>query len=62
MVKVLAVRTAAVLSSDGLDEGCHKAHIVCVRLEFDPDKEAANLAKHGIDFPPCGKFSKTRSA
>ncbi|MEY4299140.1 MAG: hypothetical protein RIR25_376, partial [Verrucomicrobiota bacterium] len=34
MVKVLAVRTTAVLSSDGLDEGCHKAHIVCVRLEF----------------------------
>jgi uncharacterized DUF497 family protein len=55
MVEVLAVRTAAVLSSDGLDEGCHKAHIVCVRLEFDPDKEAANLAKHGIDFSTVRK-------
>jgi len=55
MVKVLAVRTTAVLSSDGLDEGCHKAHIVCVRLEFDPDKEAANLAKHGIDFSTVRK-------
>jgi len=55
MVKVLAVRTAAVLSSDGLDEGCHKAHIVCVRLEFDPDKEAANLTKHGIDFSTVRK-------
>jgi len=21
-----------------------------MRLEFDPDKEAANLAKHGVDF------------
>jgi len=55
MVKVLAVRTAAVLSSDGLDEGCQKAHIVCVRLEFDPDKEATNLTKHGIDFSTVRK-------
>lgn len=55
MVRVLAVRTAAMLSSGGLDEGCQKAHIVCVRLAFDPDKEAANLTKHGIDFSTVRK-------
>ena len=26
-----------------------------VRLEFDPDKEAVNLAKHGIDFSTVQK-------
>lgn len=26
-----------------------------MRLEFDPDKEAANLAKHGIDFSTVQK-------
>jgi uncharacterized DUF497 family protein len=30
--------------------GMHAAHIGCVKLEFDPAKEAANLAKHGVDF------------
>ena len=34
----------------GLDMGIHTAHIGCVKLEFDPAKEAANLAKHGVDF------------
>jgi len=34
----------------GLDMGMHTAHIGCVKLEFDPAKEAANLAKHGVDF------------
>jgi uncharacterized DUF497 family protein len=28
---------------------------VRVRLEFDPDKEAVNLAKHGIDFSTAQK-------
>jgi len=26
-----------------------------VRLEFDPDKEAVNLAKHGVDFSTVRK-------
>lgn len=26
-----------------------------MRLEFDPDKEAANLAKHGVDFSSARK-------
>jgi uncharacterized DUF497 family protein len=30
--------------------GMHTAHIGCVKLEFDLAKEAANLAKHGVDF------------
>ena len=38
-----------------LDKRCQTAHIVCVRLEFDPDKEAANLTKHGIDFSTVRK-------
>ena len=33
-----------------LDARGHAAHIRHMRLEFDPDKEAANLAKHGVDF------------
>ena len=28
---------------------------MCVRLEFDPDKEAINLTKHGIDFSTVRK-------
>jgi hypothetical protein len=38
-----------------VDTGCQKAHIVWVRLEFDPDKEAINLAKHGVDFSTVQK-------
>jgi uncharacterized protein len=26
-----------------------------MRLEFDPDKEATNLAKHGVDFSSARK-------
>ena len=33
-----------------LDARGHAAHIRHMRLEFDPAKEAANLAKHGVDF------------
>ena len=44
---ISASATGAVL---GLDAGMHTAHIGCVKLEFDPTKEAANLAKHGVDF------------
>jgi uncharacterized protein len=32
---------------DSIPEHLYKAH---VRFEFDPEKSAANLAKHGIDF------------
>jgi len=32
------------------DIGMHTAHNGCVKLEFDLGKEAANLAKHGVDF------------
>ncbi len=28
---------------------------MCVRLAFDPDKEASNLTKHGIDFSAVRK-------
>jgi uncharacterized DUF497 family protein len=29
-----------------------------MQLEFDPAKAAANLAKHGVDFPRSYGFSK----